>query len=158
MYGGRESTNEGQAGIHGWVAELPLFGRSLRVIWVLLLSATVAMEVFPRDPAWGPQLFYSYTAIKAILFFLLGFFTPLAIWAFRSLGLGILIAAFASGAVEGLQYFLAGHHASVLEFGAKVVLLIAAFASGLVIRYDRCLQFGSARLVFLDPHLPEQEQ
>lgn len=103
MYGGRESTNEGQAGIHGWVAELPLFGRSLRVIWVLLLSATVAMEVFPRDPAWGPQLFYSYTAIKAILFFLLGFFTPLAIWAFRSLGLGILIAAFASGAVEGLS-------------------------------------------------------
>ena len=157
MYG-RESTNQGHSGLHGWEAELPLFGWSLRAIWILLFSATVAMEVIPRDPAWGPQLFYPYTAIKAVLFFLLGFFTPLAIWAFNSLGVGILIAVLASGAVEAIQYFLAGHHASIFEFAAKVILLIAAFASGLVVRYDRSLQLGPLRLVFLDPHLPKDER
>ena len=132
-----------------------LFGWALRLGWAFLFSATVAIEVIPRDLRWGPGYYYPYTASKAILFVLLGFFTPFAIWNFKSLGLGILFAALAAGIVESAQYLLAGHHASILEFSAKVTLLILGFANALVVRNDHRLRIGSLRVILSDPHSSE---
>lgn len=136
-------------------ARVQLFGPLLRWIWVCCFSMTVAIEAIPRDPAWGPQLFYPYTLIKAILFLFLGFATPLAIWNFSSLGLGFVFAAGAAGAVEAVQHFSPGHRASFLEFAAKVLLLFLGFAAALVVRNDHSLQIGPFRLLLPDRHSSE---
>lgn len=138
--------------IEHYNARIRLFGAFIRSIWTALFVATVTLEVLPRDPSWGPHLFYPYTACKSILFVLLGFATPLAIWKFNSLGLGILAAAVAAGAAEASQVFLVGHHASSLEFFAKLLLLTFGFALALIVRHDCYLNIGIRRIFFVDPH------
>jgi hypothetical protein len=135
--------------------QIRLFGVLVRAIWVAAFLLTAAIEAIPRDPLWGPHLFYPYTLAKAVLFLLLGFMTPLAIWNFSTLGLGFVFAIAAAGSIEGAQHFLPGHQASFLEFAAKVVLLIFGFAAALVVRNDHCLQIGRFRLHLADRHSSE---
>ncbi len=146
-----QSVNQSYAS-RGGVPQIQLFGVVVRSVWSCCFLLTAAIEATPRDPMWGPQLFYPYTFAKAFLFLLLGFMTPLAIWNFSSLGLGFVFAVLAAGAIEGIQHFLPGHQASFLEFCAKVVLLILGFAAALVVRNDHCLQFGRFRVLLADRH------
>ena len=137
--------------------ELRLFGRLLSVAWGLLLIGTMIVELTPRDPTWVPQMFYPITVAKGLMFLLLGFVSPLAFWKFNSLGVGVLFAVITAGAVESLQTLLVGHHASYLEFTAKLLLVILGFVLALVARHDRKLQIGPFHIILSDPHLSQKE-
>lgn len=137
--------------------EVRLFGSVLAIVWGLLLFGTMVIELVPRDPTWLPRLFYPYTTFKGLLFVLLGFVTPLALWKFNSLGMGVLFAVATAGSVEGLQVFLPGHRASYLEFGAKLVLLMLGFVAALVARHDRRLKVGPLSIKLSDPHISRRE-
>lgn len=139
-------------------AQVRLFGPFLRWIWICCFSITVAIEALPRNPNWGPEVFYPYTSAKVILFLLLGFLTPLAIWKFSSLGLGFVLAATAAGLGESVQHFLQGHRASLFEFAAKVALLFLGFAVALVVRNDHYLQVGAFRLLLPGRQLPRSSE
>ena len=129
-----------------------MFSVSIRVAWVIISLLTIASEVMPRSPSLGPFPYYSYTAAKAILFVLIGLLSPLTFWRFDSLGLGLLFSVVVAGAVEGIQTVSAGHRASYLEFGAKLLLLFIGFAFALNARYDRLLRFGPLRVRLRDAH------
>ena len=97
-------------------SRIEMFSWRLISVWGLLLVCTIATELLPRSPSWVPGVFYPYTAMKAIMFILLGFGSPLAFWRFNSLGLGTAFAVGTAAAVEGLQSFLVGHHPNFFEF------------------------------------------
>lgn len=130
---------------------IQLFSHGLRTGWALILLVTVAVELLPLPPV-PAALLYSYVASKALLFIALGFFTPLAFWAFDSIGFGVLFSVLAAGSVELLQSLSAGHRASIFEFLAKLVLLFIGFAIALNFRYDGLLRVGSFRRQFVNPH------
>jgi Kef-type K+ transport system membrane component KefB len=93
--------------------------------------------------------------LKALTFVLLGFATPLAIWRFDSLGLGVLFAFVATVAIEACQFAIAGHSAHVLECLAKLGFVFLGFAVGLNVRYERRANLPFLRIQFLDPHRRE---
>jgi hypothetical protein len=93
-------------------------------------------------------LFYGYKTLKAVLFVVFGFLTPIAFWRFRSLSYGLVVAAVSALIVELLQGWLVftGHSFGWLELSAKLFLIFLGFVKGLDARYEGAIRIGRLKL------------
>ena len=121
---------------------LSAFSRTPKLWWFGLLALTIVLEVEPLPHLMYPPLFYSYKLAKGLLFFALGYATPLAFWRFNSLGRGMLLAAVSAGVVEMLQGFSAGHRFSFVELVVKLIVIFTGFALALNARYEQKISLG----------------
>jgi hypothetical protein len=120
--------------------------------WFGLLALTIFLEVEPLPQEIYPPLFYSYKLLKGILFFALGYVTPLAFWRFNSLGRGMFLAALSACTVEILQDFFQGHRFSLFELGLKLLVMFAGFALALNARYEQRISLGVWRIQLKSEH------
>jgi hypothetical protein len=121
---------------------LSAFNLAPKLFWFALLAFTVFLEVEPIPPIVYPPLFYSYKCLKGILFFALGYLTPLSFWRFNSLGRGVLLAILSAGFIEFVQGFFQGHRFSIFELLLKLVVIFVGFAVALNARYDQKISLG----------------
>lgn len=121
---------------------LSAFSLAPKLWWFGLLGLTIFAEVEPLPPLMYPPLFYSYKLFKALLFFALGYATPLAFWRFNSLGRGVLLAAASACAVEMMQGLSPGHRFSFFELSLKLAVIFAGFALALNARYEQRISLG----------------
>ncbi|HEX6546043.1 MAG TPA: VanZ family protein [Bryobacteraceae bacterium] len=128
------------------------FSRAPKVWWFGLLALTIVTEVEPLPPLMYPPLFYTYKFFKVLLFFALGFATPLAFWRFNSLGRGMVLAAVSAAVVELLQGFSSGHKFSFFELVIKLIVIFAGFALALNARYDQKISLGLWRIQLRSEH------
>jgi hypothetical protein len=128
-----------------------LFSPALRACWFAILALTFVLEVAPY-PLVPPKIFYSYLALRVCLFVLLGFLTPLALWRFDSLGFGLLFSTMAAGSAELMQSMSEGHTSSLIEFGAKLALMLIGFAFALNTRYNGTLRLGPLHVHLVNTH------
>jgi hypothetical protein len=131
---------------------IAIFNWRARLCWIVLFVLLMLAELLPR-PNLAPLLFYSYSGCKALMFILLGFLTPLAFWRFDRIGLGVIFSIIGAGAAEISQSFVMGHRSSFLEFGLKLLLLMAGFAVALSVRYDGKISVGRFGIRFTGSHL-----
>ncbi|MGA8596241.1 MAG: VanZ family protein [Bryobacteraceae bacterium] len=131
---------------------LPAFSTAPKLGWFGLLALTIFLEVEPLPQEIYPPLFYSYKLLKGVLFFALGYLTPLAFWRFNSLGRGMLLAALSACAVEMLQGFFQGHRFSLFELGLKLLVIFAGFALALNARYEQRISLGWWRIQLKSEH------
>ena len=145
--------------------ELPLiFGPSMRLAWTVIAVLTISLELTPfhnfqaRFTFVAYLLFYGYKTLKALLFLIFGFLTPIAFWRFRSLTYGLVIAAFSALLVELLQGWLVftGHSFGWLELAAKLFLIFVGFMKGLNARYEGAVRIGSLSLPIGEPSSPRK--
>lgn len=129
---------------------LCLFGRTCHVVWGMTFVLALAFELVP-NPGVAPIYFYLMVGAKLMLIFLLGFTAPLALWRFNSLSWGVLWAIIANAFAEAVQFLSHGHRSSWLEWGFKLLLLLAGFAAGLDVRDDRELRLGRIVISFSIP-------
>jgi hypothetical protein len=143
--------------------ELPLiFGPYVRLAWTAIAILTISLELTPfhnfeaRYTFVAYLLFYGYKALKALLFLILGFLTPIAFWRFRSLTYGLIMAAISAFIVELLQGFLVftGHSFGWFELIAKLFLIFVGFMKGLDARYEGAIRIGSVNLPIARPSSP----
>jgi hypothetical protein len=120
----------------------PAFSRTPKLWWFGLLALTIVSEVEPLPHLMYPPLFYSYKLVKGLLFFALGYATPLAFWRFNSLGRGMLLAAASAIVVEALQGYSSGHKFSFIELLLKLIVIFAGFALALNARYEQKISLG----------------
>ena len=132
-----------------------LFSPALRGSWFAIFVLTVVLEVAPY-PLVPPKIFYSYLALRALLFVSLGFLTPLALWRFDSVGFGLLFSTVAAGAAELLQSLSEGHASSFVEFGAKLILMLIGFTLALNTRHNGMLRLGPLRFQLINTHHRER--
>lgn len=136
-------------------APIRIFGVPVRLLWTAIVVATVLSEVLPA-PQTAPANFYTYEALKALGFVLVGYLAPLSFWQFNALNRGILYAALSATLVETLQQIIGhGHRFRWYELAVKLVLLLAGFILALNARYDRALRLGPLVIPFEWPaHVP----
>ena len=129
------------------------FKTTAKLTWVSLLLLTVLLEVtfLPREIY--PPYFYTYKCVKGLLFFTLGYLTPIAFWRFNSLGRGFLWAVLSAVFVEVVQGFFPGHRFSTAELLLKLAVLFAGFAFALNARYEGRIGIGSWQIRLLNEHL-----
>ena len=118
-----------------------------------MLVLTVFLEVEPLPAEMYPPLFYSYKVLKGLLFFALGYLTPLAFWRFNSLGRGMLLAVLSASAVEMAQDFFQGHRFSLFELALKLLVIFAGFALALNARYEQRISLGWWRIQLNIEHI-----
>jgi hypothetical protein len=126
----------------------------MRLAWILIALLTISLELRPfhnfqpRSVFLMYALFYGYKTLKALLFVLFGFLTPIAFWRFRSLSYGLVIAAVSALVVELLQGWLVftGHSFGWLELCAKLFLIFVGFVKGLDARYEGFIRIGRLKL------------
>jgi hypothetical protein len=144
---------------------LPLiFGPYMRLAWTVIAVLTISLEISPfhnfeaRFTFIAYFLFYGYKTLKALLFLIFGFLTPIAFWRFRSLTYGLVIAAVSALLVELLQGWLVftGHSFRWLELFAKLFLIFVGFMKGLNARYEGVIRIGSLSLPIAGPSSPEK--
>jgi hypothetical protein len=136
-----------------------IFGPYIRAAWFLSAVLTISLELSSfhnfesRFRFLAYFLFYGYKALKALLFLVFGYLTPIAFWRFRSLTYGLVIAATSAAIVEGLQGYLVftGHSFGWLELAAKLALIFAGFVKGLDDRYEGAMKFGRLSLPISSP-------
>jgi hypothetical protein len=131
---------------------LSAFSIAPKLAWFGLLALTIFLEVEPLPQEIYPPFFYSYKFLKGVLFFALGYATPLAFWRFNSLGRGMLLAALSASAVEMVQGFFQGHRFSLFELGLKLLVIFAGFALALNARYEQRISFGRWRIQLKSEH------
>lgn len=131
----------------------------MRLAWALIAVLTISLELSPfhnfqaRFVFVAYVLFYGYKTLKALLFVIFGFLTPIAFWRFRSLSYGLAIAAVSALIVELLQGWLifTGHSFGWLELFAKLFLIFVGFVKGLDARYEGIIRIGSVKLRIAPP-------
>lgn len=134
------------------VMMLSAFSLAAKLWWFGLLALTIFSEVEPLPHEIYPPFFYTYKLLKGVLFFALGYATPLAFWRFNSLGRGVLLAVVSAGAVETMQGLSAGHRFSITELGVKLVAIFAGFALALNARYEQRIWLGPWRIQLKSEH------
>ncbi len=122
---------------------LSAFNITPKLAWCSLLAVTIFLEVEPLPPLIYPPLFYSYKCLKGVLFFALGYLTPLSFWRFNSLGRGVLLAIISAIGIELIQGFFQGHRFSFFELALKLLVIFAGFAFALNARYDQKISLGA---------------
>ena len=128
------------------------FSRAPKLWWLGLLALTIVSEVEPLPHLMYPPLFYAYKSFKVLLFFAVGYATPLAFWRFNSLGRGMLLAAASACVVELLQGFSSGHKFSFFELVVKLIVMFAGFALALNARYEQKISLGLWRIQLRSEH------
>jgi hypothetical protein len=128
------------------------FSRTPKLWWFGLLALTIVSEVEPLPHLMYPPLFYTYKLLKGLLFFALGYATPLAFWRFNSLGRGMLLAAVSACVVEMLQGLSSGHRFSFVELLLKLIVIFVGFALALNARYDQKISLGHWRIQLRSEH------
>jgi hypothetical protein len=136
-----------------------IFGPAMRLAWIVSAVLTISLELSTfhnfesRYVFVAYFLFYGYKTLKALLFLIFGFLTPIAFWRFRSLTYGLVIAAVSASIVEGIQGSLVftGHSFGWLELGAKLFLIFIGFVKGLDARYEGAIRFGRWTLTIAPP-------
>jgi hypothetical protein len=131
-----------------------MFGPYMRLAWILIALLTISLELRPfhnfqsRYVFLMYALFYGYKTLKAVLFVVFGFLTPIAFWRFRSLSYGLVVAAVSALIVELLQGWLVftGHSFGWLELSAKLFLIFLGFVKGLDARYEGAIRIGRLKL------------
>lgn len=132
---------------------LRIFAPWIRISWLAVVTFTVVLEAMPI-PLMPPVPFYSYCAFKAILFFFVGFFSPLAFWHFNAVNRGLLLAAVSAVGVELLQGFLRhGHSFNWYEVGVKLALIFFGFALAIDARSDGQIAIGPWHVRLNGDHL-----
>lgn len=131
---------------------LRVFTRGIRITWLAIAAITILLEVIPI-PLMAPLRFYSYCAVKALLFMLLGYMAPLAFWPFNQLNRGILFAALSACFVESMQGVVRhGHSFHWYELIIKLLIILLGFSLALTARYDREVSIGPLRIRLMDDH------
>lgn len=117
--------------------------------WVVVAAVTVISEVIPV-PQMSRIVHYGvYTPLKLVLFFLIGYLTPLAFATFRFLNRGIAFAAVSATAVELLQGIIGnGHSFHLYELTTKWIVIGLGFMFGLDARCEGTLELGVLHIVF----------
>ena len=129
-----------------------MFGSIVRTAWSIVFLTTLASEIVPL-PLMPRFSFYSYVGAKVLLFFVLGFLTPLTFWKFNSLNYGFLFGACATAVVEVSQHWIPGHTFSLLELMGKWIIIFAGFALSLDARYDGKIKAGVVSIILSNRHL-----
>lgn len=136
-----------------------IFGPYVRLAWTIVAVLTISLELRPfhnfqaSTVFWVFAQFYAYKTLKALLFLILGFLTPIAFWRFRSLTYGLFMAAVSALIVELLQGWLVftGHSFGWLELFAKLFLIFVGFMKGLDARYEGALRIGRLTIRLAEP-------
>ena len=136
-----------------------IFGPYMRLAWTIIAALTISLELSPfhnfeaRVVFIAYFLFYGYKALKALLFVIFGFLTPIAFWRFQSLTYGLVIAAVSALMVELLQGWLVftGHRFGWLELFAKLFLIFVGFMKGLDARYEGSIRIGRLKVQIAPP-------
>jgi hypothetical protein len=132
---------------------ITMSGSVIRTVWSVVFVTTLASEIVPLPPL-APLPFYPYVGGKALLFFILGFLTPLTFWRFNSLNYGFLFGATATAIVEISQHWIPGHTFSILELLGKWAIIFAGFALSLDARYEGQINAGFFQVLLRNKHLP----
>lgn len=134
---------------------LRIFALPVRLLWTGIVVVTVLSEVLPA-PQTTPPPFYTYEALKALCFVLVGYLAPLAFWQFNALNRGILYAVLSASLVESLQAVIGhGHRFRWYELVLKLVLLLFGFIFALDARYEQAIRLGPLVIPFAwPPHRP----
>ena len=133
-----------------------LFGRNIRVAWVVVVVVMNFAEVMPRPLWWTPPIYYSYQGSKLLGFAILGYLTPLTFWRFGNLGRGVAFGLVSTAGIESIQNFIEGHHFSFFEMGVKLVILMVGFGLALLARYDKHIHVGPVWIDLVDEHWREE--
>jgi hypothetical protein len=132
--------------------EIKVFGPLMRVLFIVIAVMTIALEIVPLRPM-SILCFYSYKAAKGLLFLSLGCITPLALWRFDSMNKGLVFAAVSATLVETAQRFVVGHHFSIFELLAKLILLVVGFLVAMNALYERRLRLLGVEICLVSEHL-----
>ena len=124
-------------------------------LWMTVALLTAAAEILPAELSTFSG--YLYNTAKFVLFLSFGFLIPLTFRRLETLSVGLLIAAGSAALIE-LSQTLAdqGHRASLIEFGAKLLLILLGFALAVEARYQRSVSLGRWRFGLLSEHLPQR--
>ncbi len=133
-----------------------MFGKNLRRLWLFLTLVTILAEIVPVAGLLPPA-FYTYKSTKIVLFFLLGYLTPITFHNVNRLNRGLLVALGSASFVEILQALIGnGHVFSFFELAGKFVLIMAGFAIALNARYDQALTLGKWRIQLWTDLIPRR--
>ena len=123
---------------------LRIFTPTSKIVWFLTMLLIGLIEILPfNSDNVPPSLFYSYKFVKAALFVLFGFETPLTFWRFDSVRAGLLMSLISAFVVECVQNMSAGHTFSAVELLAKGTLIMFGFILAFNPRHDHELSlFG----------------
>jgi hypothetical protein len=135
---------------------LQVFSSALRVLLLAIAVCTIASEIIPVTNI-APLVFYLYKGSKVVLFLLLGFCTPLALWRFDSINRGLIFAAVSATVVEVSQIFVAGHRFSVFELLAKLALIVIGFVFAMNALYERTIRVFGIEIRFVSDHLAPRD-
>ncbi len=135
---------------------LPVFSPALRALLLAIAICTIASELVPVKNI-APFAFYLYKSSKVVLFLLLGFCTPLALWRFDSINRGLVFAAVSATVVEVSQIFVAGHRFSVFELLAKLALIVIGFVFAMNALYERTIRIFGIEIRFVSDHLAPRD-